>query len=122
MRTLILIVALQAAQAGAEQHMRAVLHQSYEAKLRESALATAGARRPEAGAVPGCVGPLPAGAVQADQPPRPIPRPLGGVRRNRPDPLLIQPMQRRLAQAGAGLRDAAPAPPPDPPRPPQPAQ
>src|SRR3954464_13594814 len=50
-----------------------------------------------------------AGAVQAHQPPRPIPRSLGGVRRNRPDPLLIQPMQPRLAQAGAGLRDAAPA-------------
>src|SRR5215208_4051581 len=89
--------------------MRAVLYQSHEAKLREGALATAGARIPKAGAVLLGVGHIQAGAVQADQPPRPIPRPLGGVRRNRPDPLLIQAMQRRRAQAGAGLRNAAPA-------------
>src|SRR5215208_1187702 len=87
--------------------MRAVLYQSHEAKLRESALATAGAWIPEAGAVLCGVSHIQAGAVQADQPPRPIPRPLAGAGRNRPDHLLIQLPQRRLAQAAAGLRDAA---------------
>ena len=102
--------------------MRAVLHQSYEAKLRESALATAGARRPEAGTVLLGVGHIQAGAVQADQPPLPIPRPLGGVRRNRAHHLLVELAQRRLAQAGAGLRDTAPARHLDRPSAPEPAQ
>ncbi len=61
-----------AAQPGAEQHMRAVLHQRHEAQLRERALAAARARIAEAFAVLGRFGHIQAGPVQADQPPHPI--------------------------------------------------
>ena len=40
----------EAAQTGAEQHVRAVLDQGHEAELREGALPTAGLRAPEGGA------------------------------------------------------------------------
>src|SRR3954464_8609347 len=67
-------------------------------------------------------GHIQAGPVQADQPPRPIPRPLGGSHRNRAHHLLVELAQRRLAQAGAGLRDTAPARHLDRPSAPEPAQ
>src|SRR3982750_4023072 len=102
--------------------MRAVFDQSHEAKLRKSALATAGAWIPQARAVLLGVGHTQAGAVQADQPPRPIPRPLGGSHRKRAHHLLVELAQWRLAQAGAGLRDAAPARHPDRLSAPEPAQ
>jgi hypothetical protein len=99
----------EGAQAGAEQHMRAVLDQGHEAELREGALATARLGAPEGGAVLVGVGDVEAGAVQADQPPPPVPGAPRGACRERPHHLLVQSPQRRLAQAGAGLRDAAPA-------------
>ena len=57
---------LGAAWPGAEQHVRAILDQRYEAELRKSTLATTGARAPEGGAVLPGVGHVQAGAIQAD--------------------------------------------------------
>jgi len=73
----------------------------------EGALAAAGTRVAEGDAVLGRVGHIQAGPVQAHQPPRPIPRPLGGARRHRLHDLLVEPTQRPLAQTAARLRDAA---------------
>ena len=112
----------EAAQAGTEQHVRAVLDQGHEADLREGALATAGLRTPEGATVLLGVGDVEAGAVQADQAPHPIPRPLGGRRRDRSHHPLVQPVQRLRTQARAGLRDAALAGHPDRLRTPEPAQ
>src|SRR3954454_4115498 len=97
----------KAAQASAEQHMRAVLDQSHKAELRESALPAAGARTPKGGAVRRGVGHIQARPVQADQPPVAIPRPLAGAGRNGAHYFFIEPPQRRFAQAAARLRDAA---------------
>ena len=100
---------LVAARAGAEQHVRAVLDQGHEAELREGALATARLGATEGGAVlVGVgVGDVEAGAVQADQPPPPAPGAPRGGRRHGPHHLFVQAARRRLAQARAGLRDAA---------------
>src|SRR3954469_4796360 len=59
----------EAPEAGAEQHVGAVLDQRHEADLREGALATAGPGAAEGGLVLRRVGDVEAGAVQADQPP-----------------------------------------------------
>src|SRR4051794_23889955 len=102
--------------------MRAILHQRHEAKLWEGTLAATGARSAEVSDVLGGVADIQAGAVQADQPPLPIPRPFGRARRNRLYHLLVQPAQRRFAQPTAGLRDATLARHLDRLRTPQPAQ
>ena len=97
----------ETAQPSAEQDVRAVLDQRHETQLGESARAAAGLGTPEGGAVLLGVGHVQAGPVQADQPPLTVPRALGGGHRDRPRHPLVQATQRRLAQAGAGLRDAA---------------
>src|SRR5918993_1758423 len=112
----------EAAQAGAEQHVRAVLDQGHEAELREGALAPARLGAPERGTVLPGISDVEAGPVQADEAPLTVPGTLGGARRQRVRQTLVQAAQRRLAQAGAGLRDAALARHPDRLRTPQPAQ
>src|SRR3954469_8869520 len=96
-----------AAKVRAEQHVRAILHQRYETQLRESALATAGPRRAECGAVRCGVGHVEAGTIQTDQPPVAIPRPLAGTGSDGAHHFLIKPAQRRFAQTTARLRNAA---------------
>src|SRR4051794_20772867 len=62
-------------EAGAEQHMRAVLQQADQPQLRERAGATPRSRTTKPGGVGRAVGDIKSAAVQADQPPVAIPRP-----------------------------------------------
>jgi hypothetical protein len=95
------------AQTGAEQHVRAILHQRHKAQLWEGALATAGPGHAKFDPVRRGVGHLQAGAIQADQPPVPVPRPLAGAGSDGAHHFLIEPAQRRFAQTTARLRNAA---------------
>src|SRR3954453_16640977 len=91
----------EAAQTGAEQHVRAVLDQGHEAELREGALATAGFRASESNTVLFRVGDVETGAIQARQAPLPVPGTSGGAGRYRPHHLFVQAAQWGFAQAGA---------------------
>src|SRR4051812_35455426 len=92
-----------AAEAGTEQHVRAVLDQRHQAQLRKSALASARPRHAELGAVLLGVGHVQAAAIQAGQPPTSIPRPLAGGSSNRLHQLLVEPAQGRLSEPAARL-------------------
>jgi hypothetical protein len=86
--------------------VRAILHQGDEADLRKGAAPAAGAGPAEGFIVGRIVGDIERAAVDADQPPAPIPgapRRLGG---DRPNHLVVQLTQRLPSKPRTGLRDA----------------
>jgi len=87
--------------------MRAILHQRHKPQLRIGTRPTPAARAPKPGLVGRGVRHVQTGAIQTDQMPAPIPSPARGTGGDRLYPLLVELAQRRLAQPGARLREAA---------------
>ena len=95
--------------AGAEQDVRAILDQRDKADLRISAGAATGSRAAEGGLVCRLIGHIKCAAIQADQPPLPIPGPPRRFDCDWPHHLVVQFAHRLPSEPRAGLRDAGSA-------------
>ena len=93
------------AHAGAKQHVRAVLHQRDETKLRVGTAAPTCARAAKGLIVGLLVGHIHGAAVYAHQSPLSVPGTLGGWSRDGFDHFIMKLAQRLPPQAGARLRN-----------------